>query len=301
MLTTAIAEHPLVWQSARMAEPLTRDAIHLWLVMRAKSTAQSMKPTADAERETLSSVTPATAMPVVPIDHADLTASELTRAARLGCSTRRAQYLDGRVGLRVLLQHYSGLANQQLQFGAGPRGKPCLLNAHAHGTLHFNYTIAREYILYSFAWGRELGVDLEVMPRRIATARLASRILSPREQKTWRALARTMTAAAQNDAMLYCWTRKEAYGKQLGVGIRYHMPQVSLFCDPTTPQWQVTVGGLFDAAAPNPTTIAGVQLQMPMPAAAALMYAPDDPAATTHAVKPMKLPKLLAYQTRQHA
>ena len=46
--------------------------------------------------------------------------------------------------------------------------------------------------------------------------------------------------------MLACWTRKEAYGKTLGVGIRYYLNRVALCTELDSPTWRCAVGGLFD-------------------------------------------------------
>ena len=140
-----------------------------------------------------------------------LTQAEHQRGQRMLNHVQRKHYLGGRIGLRILLSAYARIAHSALRFGYGSRGKPRLLNTIADGELAFNYTLSGGHALYAFAWNRQLGVDLEVFPRTIASARLAKRILSKAEQATWNTIGKQQ----RDHAMLACWTRKEAYGKVL--------------------------------------------------------------------------------------
>ncbi len=172
-----------------------------------------------------------------------LGAAELARGERLRDRARRAMYLGGRVGLRLLLRAYTGIANAELRFGYGERGKPALLNPLPGGELGFNYTLSGNRALYALAWNRRVGIDLETLPRKINAARLARRKLAAVEQRSWRAVP----VHRREVAMLACWTRKEAYGKALGVGIRYAINQAPVFVGIESPVWQCAVRGLFDA------------------------------------------------------
>ncbi len=203
-----------------------------------------------------------------------LTPAEWARAERLRTPRRREQYLGGRVGLRILLGAYTGLAGHALRFGYGSRGKPRLLNPLPDGELCFNYTLSGGWALYACAWNRRLGIDLEVWPRHINARLLAKRKLAPPEQRAWRAVA----AAQRERAMLACWTRKEAFGKALGVGIHYPMRTAPMFVDLTCPVWQCAAGAGWGGAVAGddvPAPLHGVQLATPFPGIAALMYDQD--------------------------
>lgn len=228
--------------------PLRPEAIHLWAVQ--------LESDSDSEGGDCA-------------DFNDLGESERARAGRIVQPARRALYLGGRAGLRRLLCAYSGLGNRALRFGAGPRGKPKLLNALPGGELCFNYSLSGRRALYAIAWNRALGVDLETLPRASNTAGLARRMLSAAELQAWRALP----VGAQDAAMLAIWTRKEAYGKALGVGIRYALKRAEVFAD-TGPRWRCRVAGLFPGTvAETPAReLHGVQLATPFAAVAALVY-----------------------------
>lgn len=211
----------------------------------------------------------AAALQTMHIAHnrAALSEGERARARRLRNPARCAQYIAGRVGLRKLLGGYCGCAPGELRFEYGARGKPMLANVAAGESLGFNYSLSGGYALYAFARGREVGVDLEVLPRAINATRMARRKLGDAERESWRALP----AALRDEAMLACWTRKEAYGKALGVGIRYHLNRAPVCAELQRAVWQCKVGGLFEGES-SARVLHGVQVGLPFAGVAALVY-----------------------------
>ncbi len=201
-----------------------------------------------------------------------LTPSDRLHGERITNAGKRRQYLGGRAGVRLLLSAYTGMPPQAIRFSQGPRGKPGLCSSASEERIRFNYSLSRGKVLYAFSTNQELGVDLETLPRSIRANRLASKKLTDQEREVWKSLP----AAIRRDAMLCCWTRKEAYGKALGVGIRYHMSQAPLFENPESNQFQTLRVGLFPGTdvSEMPRSLAGVQIGMPFSAVAALVY-PD--------------------------
>ncbi len=197
-----------------------------------------------------------------------LTPADHARGARIVNAEKRRLYLGGRAGMRYLLGAYTGIPATGIGFAYGSRGKPVL--AEPSVGLHFNYSLSRDKVLYALATDRELGVDMEALPRPIAAARLARGKLAADERSAWESLPE----ARQNDAMLCCWTRKEAYGKALGVGIRYYLGAVSLFADPARYDFRTPRTGLFadTDTVGMPAALAGVQVGLPFAAVASLMY-----------------------------
>lgn len=218
--------------------------------------------------------------------------SELARARRIKQPAQRALYLGGRAGMRRLLSAYSGLANADLRFGSGARGKPRLINALPGGELCFNYSLSGGRALYAIAWNRALGVDLETLPRESNTAGLARRVLSAAELRAWRGLP----AADRDAAMLAIWTRKEAYGKALGVGIRYAMNRAEVFVDGDAARWRCAVAGLFPGTVAEAQALHGVQLATPFAGVAALAY---DGAATADISGGQTSPAMPAFSPTQ--
>ncbi len=243
---SAVAERNLNWQIASMDRQLRENEIHLWLLDLNKVFGSDLYNPQDL-----------------------LGDGEISRSMGIISKHHRQLYLGGRIGLRALMSGYTGIDNQDLAFGYGQRGKPKLMNAVEQGELTFNYTLSMGHALYGIAWNRALGVDLEIFPRKISYEAMAKRILSAEEISSWD----TVPESGRNDAMLAAWTRKEAYGKVLGVGIRYNMNHANLFVDLNHHSWQSDVTGLFDRDPQSELeNVCGVQLQLPVPGAATLMY-----------------------------
>jgi 4'-phosphopantetheinyl transferase len=152
-----------------------------------------------------------------------LSDAEARRARRFRFDRHRNRWVAGRTLLKQLLGRYVDCDARKVLLGFGDIGKP-FLEAPPNQDLQFNYTDSNGYLLYAFATGFEVGVDVEHLPRTTNYQALAPRKLSGIEQE---ALAR-VPIAQREVAFLANWTRKEAYGKALGVGIRYPMREVTL-------------------------------------------------------------------------
>ena len=216
-----------------------------------------------------------------------LTEREHVRASQYLDIEKRKLYLGGRIGLRKLICHYSDLNNADLNFSYGSRGKPLLVNECEQGHLNFNYTLSRHWGLFAFGWNLELGVDLEVFPREMNYKALYKRKMTSKEQLEFDRLPEEH----KNEAALHCWTRKEAYGKLLGVGIRYFLGDVGLFEDMSSPYWQTSRKGLFAQKLTdfgdntNRKNLLGVQVALPFAGAASVMYFSDNPVSNAISFK----------------
>lgn len=244
-----VAERPFQWHSADRVPALELNQIHLWVV-----TPDMMQMMSDG-----------------PHYHNVLSDRERHRAKHIINPGKRCLYTAGRSGLRVLLGQYTESGSAGLEFGYGPRGRPELLDTSGYGDLKFNYAVSAGHAFYGFSRNKNLGVDMEIFPRAVNTHLFARRILTGQENKIWQSLPEQ----EYNNAMLCCWTRKEAYGKLLGVGIRYAMNQVTLFTDLYRDHWHTKVTGLFNGESSAVRYACGVQVGLPMAGAAALMYESD--------------------------
>lgn len=190
---TTDAVQTLDWEARRAPPALAPDEIHLWW--------QDLHdPCLDIEYL-----------------HGLLSERERQRVARLRVARVAREFTAARAILKRLLGAYLGCAPHSLAFRYGPLGKPALVALPGGRELCFNYTDAGGFALYAFAWNRELGVDLERRSRELDCRRIIERRFAPGEAAALLALPEP----ARRRAFLACWTRKEAYGKALGVGIRY--------------------------------------------------------------------------------
>jgi 4'-phosphopantetheinyl transferase len=156
-----------------------------------------------------------------------LSTDERARAARFHFRRDRDRYVAGRGLLRVLLGSYLEVAPAQLRFEYTQHGKPLLPDAG----LSFNVSHSGDHALFAFGPGLEVGVDVEVMRREPAEEEVAERFFAASEVKALRALPR----AAQAEAFLRCWTRKEAYVKARGDGLSLSLQDFEVTLGPGEP------------------------------------------------------------------
>ena len=246
-LQEVVSTLKLEWRSSAdrsLLPRLSRDSIHVWAFDLATENFQSISP--------------------------NITEEDESRASRIANTEKRHLYLGGRAGIRSLLSLYTGISPSDLKFGYGNRGKPRLMNELDGAAPTFNYTLSRDKVLYAISQQRHLGIDMEVFPRTINASLMARRKLTETERKNWLDLPSDLG----NDSMLCCWTRKEAYGKAIGVGIRFELGQVKLFDRLHECHWQTGLVGLFRHSDRKnmPRLLEGVQLDLPFDATASLMY-----------------------------
>jgi 4'-phosphopantetheinyl transferase len=149
---------------------------------------------------------------------------ERARAARFVFDVHRRRYAAGRGLLREMLGRYLHMPSEKLEFDLGPLGKPYLRRTDGRPRLQFNYSDANGRALFGFTLDVELGVDLEPLARELRHREIAHRHFHADEVA---ALERVDDTRAGAD-FLACWTRKEAWGKAKGVGIRYPLDSVDL-------------------------------------------------------------------------
>src|SRR5262249_51933924 len=85
--------------------------------------------------------------------------------------------------------------------------------------------------LFAFSHNREVGIDLEFIPREWDEASLSQHFFSSRENEQ----LRTLADIEQKDAFFRCWTRKEAYIKARGEGLSLALNQFDVSVLPDEP------------------------------------------------------------------
>jgi 4'-phosphopantetheinyl transferase len=158
----------------------------------------------------------------LPVDELD--DAERERAAGLTRTGDRVRYLSAHVALRRLLSAYTGIGPRALRLGrdrcpccGGPHGRPVLLD-RPRGPVpdwpHFSLSHSHQVAVVAFA-GATVGVDVQRVPPANAV-RLCLPDLHPAEQAELAAVPGRRRPAA----FARLWTRKEAYLKGLGTGLR---------------------------------------------------------------------------------
>jgi 4'-phosphopantetheinyl transferase len=171
-----------------------------------------------------------------------LDSEEHRRAARFRFERDRQRYVATRGLLRCLLGAALDTPPSALVFEYGSHGKPEIARDHEERKLRFNVSHAAGLAIFATAWERHLGVDLESLDHLAKKPAdlfdFAMRVFSPREFEIWRALRDNAT---RRRALLRAWTRKEAYLKATGEGLRAELNRVEVALDATEPARSLTL------------------------------------------------------------
>jgi 4'-phosphopantetheinyl transferase len=143
---------------------------------------------------------------------------ERARAERFALDRDRQRFAGFRAALRRILSLYLHRSPQSIDFHYTPERKPSLITQPGCPDIRFSLSHSRQHALIALTTGREIGVDLEHEPD-VESIAAACEFLSDAEN----AFIRSHPPHEQTDAFLICWTRKEAWLKALGYGLRDDM------------------------------------------------------------------------------
>ncbi|HVL82280.1 MAG TPA: 4'-phosphopantetheinyl transferase superfamily protein [Actinomycetota bacterium] len=155
-----------------------------------------------------------------------LTQVERERALTFGSRRYRRRWMAARSAVRVVVSRYVGADPLRLPIVVGPHGKP------STSGICFNVSHSAELALVAVA-PVNVGVDVEEVRPERPVARLAARV------------------GAAPDSFYRDWTRKEAYLKATGLGLRVPLREVDVSGDEPAPGWSLLsldVGAGYAAA-----------------------------------------------------
>jgi 4'-phosphopantetheinyl transferase len=164
-----------------------------------------------------------------------LDSSERTRAENFRSMQDRHRYAAAHGFLRLALGEMLGRPANAIALEKSAQGKPQLQSSeNDERRLKFNLSHAGGWALIAISWDRELGVDLEsaesLPDDNESLSKLAARILSKRELEIWTTIP---TAVKRRAKFLRMWTRKEAFVKATGEGLRHDFTNIDLPPDAT--------------------------------------------------------------------
>ena len=161
-----------------------------------------------------------------------LSSDERDRATRFARDRDRRRFMIARARLRRLLGERLAVAPEAVEFLFGARGKPRLHPRFGGAAdVRFNVSHYEDVLVFAFAAGREVGVDVEGV-RAIADAdAVAALVFSPREREAYLALDPDQKARGFFNG----WTRKEAFVKALGDGLQYSLHRFDVTLAPEEP------------------------------------------------------------------
>ncbi|HEU0301706.1 MAG TPA: 4'-phosphopantetheinyl transferase superfamily protein [Longimicrobium sp.] len=169
--------------------------------------------------------------PVLARLEAHLSPDERARAARFRFPRHRTAFVAGRGVQREILARYTGLPPAALAYREGSHGKPELDGPAAASGIRFNVSNSGDLALYALTFGREIGVDLELLKPMPDGMDIAKRFFSAPENEIFAALADEV----RDLAFFRCWTRKEAYIKAVGEGLSMPLDRFDVAFAPGEP------------------------------------------------------------------
>jgi 4'-phosphopantetheinyl transferase len=174
---------------------------------------------------------------------------EHSRAARFRFDCNRRRYVVARARLRELLAARLGVPAEEVEFSYGRNGKPALSQRFAYTGWRFNVSHCDDVAVYAFSRAYEVGIDIEAIRALREADEIAARFFSPRENKAYRAVP----APDKSLAFAACWTRKEAFVKALGEGLRVPLDRFDVCLAPGGAS-----GWIFESFSPLPGFIAAL-------------------------------------------
>ena len=145
-----------------------------------------------------------------------LSDQETQRASRFHFDRDRRRYIAAHGHLRLILARYLGRNPKSLTFSTNQYGKPYLSSNQEDSTaLLFNLSHSFNLSVIALSLDLETGIDIEYMNRDIDIMEVAKSFFSKGEIEDLNSLPENM----QKYAFFRCWTRKEAYLKEKGMGL----------------------------------------------------------------------------------
>jgi len=160
-----------------------------------------------------------------------LSTDEHERMARLVFERDRHRFLLTRALVRTMLSRYAAVAPADWQFIANVHGRPEILDRPAGvPDLRFNLSHTDGLIACAVTIGREVGVDVEHVGRRL-TQDVAARFFAPAEV----AHLQSLPDDQQERVFFDYWTMKEAYIKARGFGLALPLGDFAFHFTPGAP------------------------------------------------------------------
>jgi 4'-phosphopantetheinyl transferase len=195
---------PLEWTSRSDAPELPDNEIHVW---------RAPLVVAPGELAVLGQV---------------LSSHEKARAERFVFDKDRERFIVAHGTLRRLLGAYLRCAPESICFTYGANGKPSVSTGDPAAGIRFNLSHSGELMLIGISRDREIGIDIEKVRAERAGEEVARRFFSTQEVEELRRLP----AELRTEGFFLCWTRKEAYVKALGEGLRFPLDQFRVSLTP---------------------------------------------------------------------
>ncbi|MFJ6069816.1 4'-phosphopantetheinyl transferase family protein [Streptomyces sp. NPDC093065] len=146
---------------------------------------------------------------------AELAPEERAQIARIATGTARARYVTGRALARRALSRRLGVPMSRILLGTTGTGRPFLADPPCP-EVDFNLSHSGRLTVLAVTRGARVGIDVEQTTVERDFDGVAAGFFSPAEYDRW-----STAGTADRTALWYrTWTRREAYVKATGAGLR---------------------------------------------------------------------------------
>lgn len=165
-----------------------------------------------------------------------LSRQEKERAEQYYSEPDRNRYIARHGGLRTVLALYTDVSPSRIEFHQESTGKPALTNS----SISFNMSRSKHLAVFVIAKEAKLGVDIE----RIRSFKEGEMQAVARQFFSEGEIAELMAMPPdqQTAAFFKCWTRKEAYVKARGEGLRAPLNGFQVSVNPVNPAGLLRIG-----------------------------------------------------------
>jgi 4'-phosphopantetheinyl transferase len=185
-----------------------------------------------------------------------LSPPEIAKADKFVFEHLRRSYEVSQGCLRLLLACYLKCRAHDIGFQFGTGNKPALCG---DSKIRFNVSHSGGLTLYAFAHDCEVGIDVEKVRGMRDFAQVATDYFCPEETSE---LLSIDDADSRIQAFYRCWTRKEAYVKAVGDGLRVPLRQFQVTLSADEPARFIRIGADAEAASQTPGARAGVRCRV---------------------------------------
>lgn len=192
-----------------------------------------------------------------------LSIAEQERAQKFALPELRQRYVHARTWLRKILGSYLQIEPNAVPLTMDDRGKPHIDPGTNPIDLRFNLSHSCDFGLLAVTTGGEIGVDVQIEVAKNNWPAIAKKYFTANEQ----AHVQRQPMPTRNTICVEIWTRKEAVGKALGMGLHaktfaFDVGPASwgiVSCGENLRVWSLAVEAPFAAAVamqdfPNPQT-----------------------------------------------
>jgi len=165
----------------------------------------------------------------IPLDKTDddfdalrdlLDTTELERYNKLH-PNHQHRYLISHAACRHILGHYTKTPARQIIYSKNDHGKPALDHEHP---VYFNLSHSHDLALLAISSHSEVGIDVEYINHKAQWQKIAQRFFTAEEVS----FLLNQPEERQEELFFQIWTRKEAYIKAIGTGLKTSLSSFSV-------------------------------------------------------------------------